>query len=51
LASLKQLESLYIDGGQISDAGIDELFRQRPDLHVHLNAAHHDRDPHRHPHP
>ena len=51
LAGILQLESLYIDGGDVSDAALDELFRQRPDLHVHLNQQHHDRDPHQHPHP
>jgi hypothetical protein len=50
LASMKQLESLYIDGGSFSEAAADELFRSRPDLHVHFNQEHHDRDPHRHSH-
>jgi len=51
LAQIKQLESLYIDGGQFSDGAIAELFRTRPDLHVHLNQQHYDRDPHKHEHP
>jgi hypothetical protein len=45
LAQIKQLESLYIDGGQFSDQALDQFFRERPDLHVHLNQQHHDRDP------
>jgi hypothetical protein len=51
LAQMKQLESLYIDGGEFSDEAVNELFQKRPDLHVHLNQEHHDRDPHRHEHP
>jgi hypothetical protein len=50
LAGVKHLESLYIDGGTFSDAAADELFRARPDLHVHFDQQHHDRDPHRHSH-
>ena len=50
LAQIRQLESLYIDGGNFSDEAITELFRMRPDLHVHLNQHHHDRDPHKHEH-
>jgi len=45
-----QLESLYIDGGQFSDAAWDEFFKQRPGLHVHVDQKHHDRDPHGHSH-
>ncbi len=51
LANMEQLESLYIDGAKLSDAAFDELFQKRPKLHVHLNQQHHDRDPHRDPHP
>src|SRR5262249_20200414 len=47
LAQMKRLESLYIDGGHFSDQALDEFFRQRPDLHIHLNQQHHDRDPHK----
>ena len=50
LAGIEQLESLYIDGAELSEGAYDELFRQRPGLHVHLNQQHHDRDPHRHAH-
>lgn len=49
LAGMEKLESLYIDGGSFSDAAVDELFAKRPQLHVHLNQEHHDRDPHKHP--
>jgi hypothetical protein len=47
---LPQLQSLYLDGASLSDAAYDALFVVRPDLHVHLNQRHHDRDPHSHPH-
>lgn len=50
LAKIERLESLYIDGAKISDEAWEELFRQRPKLHVHINQEHHDRDPHKHPH-
>jgi hypothetical protein len=50
LTGMDQLESLYIDGGEFSHAALDDFFRQRPKLHVHLNQEHHDRDPHRHQH-
>jgi hypothetical protein len=49
LAGIQQLESLYIDGGNFSDQALDDLFANRPSLHVHLNQQHHDRDPNKHP--
>lgn len=45
LAKIEQLESLYIDGGRFSEAALENLFRRRPNLHVHLNQQHHDLDP------
>lgn len=51
LQSIPKLESLYLDGANISDAAVDELFRKRPNLHVHFNQVHHDRDPHKNDHP
>jgi hypothetical protein len=50
LARMEQLESLYIDGGEFSDVALDELFQARPQLHVHLNQQHSDRDPRGHAH-
>jgi hypothetical protein len=50
LAKIKRLESLYLDGGQFTDFAVEKLFRDRPDLHVHLNQSHHDLDPHKHEH-
>lgn len=45
LEKLPQLQSLYIDGGKISDPGWSQLFKARPDLHIHVNNRHHDLDP------
>jgi Leucine-rich repeat (LRR) protein len=50
LEAIPKLESLYLDGAKISDAAVDDLFRKRPNLHVHFNQAHHDRDPNKHEH-
>lgn len=47
---LPKLESLYIDGAKLSDAAYERLFAAKPELHVHVDQAHHDRDPHAHPH-
>lgn len=48
--SFPDLESLYLDGAKASDKAWDELFRQHPGLHVHVDQKHHDRDPHGHSH-
>jgi hypothetical protein len=50
LQAIPKLNSLYLDGANISDAAVDELFAKRPNLHVHFNQAHHDRDPNKHDH-
>lgn len=50
LASLPHLESLYLDNPSVTEAGWQWLFEHHPELHVHLNQQHHDRDPARHPH-
>lgn len=47
LGQLPRLKSLYLDGSRVTDRGLDRLFRARPDLHVHINQQHHDRDPQR----
>jgi hypothetical protein len=47
---MPQLESLYIDGAELSDSAYQKLFRAHPNLHVHVDQAHHDRDPHAHAH-
>jgi hypothetical protein len=51
LAHMRQLESLYLDGATFSNEAIDELFQARPNLHVHFNQQHHDRDPKPDAHP
>lgn len=48
IVDLPHLESLYIDDGQVTDAGWVWLFEQKPNLHVHIDQQHHDRDPQKH---
>ena len=48
LAGHEGLRTLYLDGAGISDAAWDRFFARRGDVHVHVDQAHHDRDPHRH---
>lgn len=51
LAALQRLEglwNLYLDGAGVSDEAWVEYFRVRPGVHVHVDQAHHDRDPGRH---
>jgi hypothetical protein len=50
LAAMPHLESLYLDDSAVTEVGWDWLFRTHPDLHVHVNQQHHDRDPKTHRH-
>ena len=53
LASLgraSQLESLYLDDTQVTDDGIEPLLKALPELHLHINQQHSDRDPNRDSH-
>jgi len=50
IADLPHLESLYLDDSAVTEVGWDWLFRNHPELHVHINQKHHDRDPQAHPH-
>lgn len=50
LAAMPNLESLYLDDSKVTEAGWDWLFKNYPQLHVHINQAHHDRDPKAHKH-
>lgn len=50
LAEMPYLESLYLDDSAVTEAGWERLFREHPDLHVHVNQHHHDRDPKGHIH-
>jgi hypothetical protein len=45
LAELGTLRNLYLDGAGVSDAAWTRYFEARPGVHVHVDQAHHDRDP------
>ena len=47
LAKLPNLESLYVDDSPLSAADWEAFFALRPNVHVHVDQAHHDRDPRR----
>jgi hypothetical protein len=48
LAGRPDLRNLYLDGAGVSDDGWAGYFRACPEVHVHVDQAHHDRDPRRH---
>jgi len=48
IAALPELESIYLDDSSVTEDGWQWLFENYPDLHVHVDQQHHDRDPHRH---
>jgi len=50
LAGLPGLWNLYLDGAGVSDEAWAGYFRRCPDVHVHVDQAHHDRDPNAHDH-
>ncbi|EMB13932.1 leucine-rich repeat domain-containing protein [Rhodopirellula europaea] len=50
IVQLPHLESLYLDDAAITESGWDWLFQNHPQLHVHINQRHHDRDPQHHKH-
>jgi hypothetical protein len=50
LAAMPHLESLYLDDSAVTEAGWEWLFREKAHLHVHIDQAHHDRDPKTHSH-
>lgn len=45
IAGMPELISFYLDDCELSDSAWEEFFRARPGLHVHIDQAHHDRDP------
>jgi hypothetical protein len=45
LASRPDLWNLYLDGAGASDAAWQRYFEACPKVHVHVDQAHHDRDP------
>jgi len=50
LQRLPGLWNLYLDGAGVSDEAWEGYFQACPRVHVHIDQAHHDRDPHGHPH-
>lgn len=50
IAKLPRLESLYLDNARVTEVGWQWLFDNHPEIHVHLNQRHHDRDPNWHLH-
>jgi hypothetical protein len=48
ISRLPGLWNLYLDGAGVSDEAWAVYFRACPDVHVHVDQAHHDRDPRRH---
>ncbi len=48
IARYDGLWNLYLDGAEISDAAWERYFAIHPEVHVHIDQAHHDRDPNRH---
>lgn len=53
LAVLQQLPglwNLYLDGAGVSDEAWERYFQACPRVHVHIDQAHHDRDPRGHLH-
>ena len=47
LSEVATLRNLYLDGAGVSDAAWERYFGARPGVHVHVDQAHHDRDPRR----
>lgn len=45
IAGLPGLRNLYLDGAGVSDDAWGRYFQKHPDVHVHVDQAHHDRDP------
>jgi hypothetical protein len=45
ISGMKGLRNLYLDGAGVSDAEWERYFHAHPDVHVHVDQAHHDRDP------
>ena len=50
LQRLPGLWNLYLDGAGVSDAAWERYFQACPRVHVHVDQAHHDRDPRGHLH-
>ncbi|GAB5404179.1 MAG: hypothetical protein Aurels2KO_24100 [Aureliella sp.] len=50
LAEAPKLVSFYLDDCDLPDADWNALFDAKPNLHVHVDQQHHDRDPSKHEH-
>jgi hypothetical protein len=50
LRRLPSLWNLYLDGAGVSDGAWEGYFQACPRVHVHIDQAHHDRDPRGHLH-
>jgi hypothetical protein len=50
LQRLPGLWNLYLDGAGVSDEAWERYFQACPRVHVHIDQAHHDRDPRGHLH-
>lgn len=48
IAKSPQLSSFYLDDCQLSETAWQRLFARKPNLHVHIDQHHHDRDPNKH---
>jgi hypothetical protein len=47
VAEIKSLQSFYLDDSSVTDDGLERLILDRPDLHIHVDQRHSDRDPQR----
>lgn len=47
LAEMPALRTLYLDGAGVSDEAWTRYVLARPDVHLHIDQVHHDRDPRR----
>ncbi len=45
IGKLPALWNLYLDGAGVSDAAWEGYFEHHPQVHVHVDQVHHDRDP------
>lgn len=48
IATLPELRTLYLDDAAVTDVGWSWLFAEQPNIHVHVNQHHLDRDPQAH---
>ena len=50
IAAMENLQSFYLDDCVIPDKDWEAFFAARKNIHVHIDQAHHDRDPGQHAH-